>query len=84
MYGVQLHNYNSIQYLLHVLHDNNNTVLQKEPKQFLMLSNIAHRELEKMEVKVNSLGSSQGLKLVIINLKNCPDQYNSCTTFFYS
>ena len=26
MYGVQLHNYNSIQYLLHVLHDNNNTV----------------------------------------------------------
>ena len=57
---------------------------KSERKQFLMLSNIAHRELEKMEVKVNSLGSSQGLKLVIINLKNCPDQYNSCTTFFYS
>ena len=32
MYGVQLRNYNSIQYLLHVLHDNNNTVLQKRTK----------------------------------------------------
>ena len=43
---------------------------KSEPKQFLTLSNIllVHRELEQMEVKVNSPGSTQGLKLVTINL----------------